>query len=194
MIMDDTAEDQQTYQVVVNDEEQYSIWPADQELPDGWRDGGHSGPKAGCLSYIDQVWTDMRPLSLRKYLAEHANDEPADDDDGLDDGPSLVDRLCDGSHPVLASLRPQASAAALRAAIDGGYVFIRFTDTEGGTELGVRLDDQGTDLSEADFEAGTGPVRLAGSLTLDFEAVRCVATIDLATLTGEGHLQRVDDE
>jgi uncharacterized protein YbdZ (MbtH family) len=192
--MDDTAEDQQTYRVVVNDEEQYSIWPADQELPDGWRDGGHSGPKPGCLSYIDQVWTDMRPLSLRKFMAEHADDEPADDDTDAVDGPSLVDRLCTGSHPVVASLRPEASAAALKSAVDGRYVFIRFTDTAGGTELGVRLDDQGTDLTEADFEAGTGRVRLSGTLTLDFEAVRCVSAIDLATLAGEGHLQRVSHQ
>jgi uncharacterized protein YbdZ (MbtH family) len=192
--MDDTEEDQQTYRVVANDEEQYSIWLADQELPDGWHDAGHSGRKAACLSYIDQVWTDMRPLSLRTFMAEHADDEPADTDaDFDDDGPSLVDRLCDGSHPVLASLRPEASAAALRDAIDGQYVFIRFTGTAGGTELGVRLDDGETDLTGADFEAGTGQVRLSGTLTLDFEAVRCTATIDLASLEGKGHLQRVTD-
>jgi uncharacterized protein YbdZ (MbtH family) len=191
--MDDTAEDQQTYRVVVNDEEQYSIWLADQELPGGWHDAGHSGPKAGCLSYIDEVWTDMRPLSLRTYMAEHADDEPADDDSAPADGPSLVDRLCEGSHPVVASLRPEASAAALKTAIDSQYVFIRFTGTEGGTELGVHLDDQGADLAEADFQAGTGQVRLSGTLTLDFEAVRCLATVDLASLEGEGQLQRVTD-
>ena len=54
------------YKVVVNHEEQYSIWPADRENPLGWRDVGKSGPKAECLAYIEEVWTDMRPLSLRQ--------------------------------------------------------------------------------------------------------------------------------
>ncbi len=54
------------YKVVVNHEEQYSIWPLEKENPSGWRDIGKSGPKADCLSYIKEVWTDMRPLSLRK--------------------------------------------------------------------------------------------------------------------------------
>jgi MbtH protein len=59
-----------TYKVVVNHEEQYSIWPADRDNPNGWRDAGKSGPKAECLAYIEQVWTDMRPLSLRKRMEE----------------------------------------------------------------------------------------------------------------------------
>lgn len=52
--------------VVVNDEEQYSVWPADRELPAGWRKDGFSGPKDDCLAHIDLVWTDMRPASLRR--------------------------------------------------------------------------------------------------------------------------------
>lgn len=60
--MDD---DTRTYLVVVNHEEQYSIWLADHDLPAGWRPAGKSGTKAECLSYIDEVWTDMRPLSIR---------------------------------------------------------------------------------------------------------------------------------
>jgi uncharacterized protein YbdZ (MbtH family) len=192
--MTELSEDQQTYHVVVNDEEQYSIWLADTELPDGWRQAGFTGPKPDCLSHIDEVWTDMRPLSLRTYMAEHADDEPADDGDDVDDGPSLVDRLCAGDHPVEASLRPEPSAAALRESIDRGYVFIRFTDTAGGTELGVSLDAADSDLTGADFAAGTGQVRLSGTLTLDFEPVRCQAVIEVATLAGEGHLERVADQ
>jgi MbtH protein len=53
------------FHVVMNDEEQYSIWPADREVPAGWRTAGHTAPKADCLAYIDATWTDMRPLSLR---------------------------------------------------------------------------------------------------------------------------------
>lgn len=57
------------YKVVVNHEEQYSIWPANQESPLGWQDAGKAGSKEECLAYIQQVWTDMRPLSLRRKMA-----------------------------------------------------------------------------------------------------------------------------
>jgi len=63
--MTDETEDTTLYRVVVNAEEQYSIWPADRELPLGWKDAGKQGLKAECLAYIQEVWTDMRPLSLR---------------------------------------------------------------------------------------------------------------------------------
>ncbi|MGE0127950.1 MAG: MbtH family protein [Blastocatellales bacterium] len=61
-------EDTTTYKVVLNNEEQYSIWPAERENPLGWRDAGRSGQKAECLAYIKEEWTDMRPLSLRKKM------------------------------------------------------------------------------------------------------------------------------
>ena len=64
-----------TYIVVVNHEEQYSIWPDYKEIPNGWRSAGKSGPKAECLAYINEVWTDMRPLSLRKQMEESARTE-----------------------------------------------------------------------------------------------------------------------
>lgn len=63
-------EDTTTYKVVVNHEEQYSIWLADRENPLGWRDAGKSGSKAECLAYIKEVWIDMRPLSLRKKMEQ----------------------------------------------------------------------------------------------------------------------------
>jgi MbtH protein len=61
-------DDDRIYKVVVNHEEQYSIWFADREIPLGWRDAGKSGKKPECLEYIKEVWTDMRPLSLRKAM------------------------------------------------------------------------------------------------------------------------------
>ena len=63
-------EDTTIYEVVVNHEEQYSIWPADRELPLGWNKVGKSGLKPEVLAYIEEVWTDMRPLSLRKKMEE----------------------------------------------------------------------------------------------------------------------------
>jgi MbtH protein len=65
-------EDNRPYKVVVNHEEQYSIWFADREAPAGWREVGKSGTKAECLAHIKEVWTDMRPLSLRKQMEEDA--------------------------------------------------------------------------------------------------------------------------
>jgi MbtH protein len=59
-------EDTAIYKVVLNQEEQYSIWPADKPNPLGWRDAGKGGPKSECLSFIEEVWGDMRPLSLRE--------------------------------------------------------------------------------------------------------------------------------
>lgn len=60
--------DKTIYRVVVNHEEQYSIWPVDRDNPLGWQDADKSGSKAECLAYIKEVWTDMRPLSLRKKM------------------------------------------------------------------------------------------------------------------------------
>ena len=68
----DEKDDTTIYKVVVNHEEQYSIWPADRESPLGWRDAGQSGNRETCLAHIKEVWTDMRPLSLRKKMEQAA--------------------------------------------------------------------------------------------------------------------------
>ncbi|GAA3804059.1 MbtH family NRPS accessory protein [Streptomyces coacervatus] len=70
--MAEQSADVQIYDVVLNDEEQYSIWWADREMPEGWRAEGTRGTKDECLAHIDEVWTDMRPLSLRRRMAESA--------------------------------------------------------------------------------------------------------------------------
>ena len=64
----DESDEGTTYKVVVNHEEQYSIWPSDRQNALGWRDAGKSGTKQQCLDYITGVWTDMRPLSLRRQM------------------------------------------------------------------------------------------------------------------------------
>lgn len=64
--------DEREYKVVVNHEEQYSIWFANRDVPAGWREVGVSGSKEHCLKYIEEVWTDMRPLSLRKSIESAA--------------------------------------------------------------------------------------------------------------------------
>jgi uncharacterized protein YbdZ (MbtH family) len=192
---EEEQEDTTIYKVVVNHEEQYSIWPVDRENPPGWDDRGSSGTKEECLAYIEQVWTDMRPLSLRKHMEELArrqaenppppptttDTEPAEED-------ALVIRLSTGDHPIEVCLRPERTEMALKAAIDRGYVCIKFTGTKGGTELGVRLDTSASDWSQADFAEATGSVHLEGTLTLNYSKVRVVADLQLDTLTGSGHL------
>jgi len=74
----DEQEDKTIYKVVVNHEEQYSIWPTERENPLGWKDVGKSGLKDECLAYIKEVWTDMRPLSLRKQMEEVARQRQAE--------------------------------------------------------------------------------------------------------------------
>jgi len=70
----DEREDKTIYKVVVNHEEQYSIWPAQRENPLGWNDAGKIGLKEECLAYIKEVWTDMRPLSLWKKMEKMAKE------------------------------------------------------------------------------------------------------------------------
>ncbi len=68
----DEKEDTAIYKVVVNHEEQYSIWPIERENPLGWRDGGKSGTREECLLHIKEIWTDMRPLSVREKMQQSA--------------------------------------------------------------------------------------------------------------------------
>lgn len=195
MNWNDTESDAATiYQVVVNDDEQYSIWPDHCALPSGWRHAGKIGPKAECLAYIKEVWTDMRPLSLRRKMEAFAVNPPPR---SLPSNPivshqnSLVDRLCQKNQVVEVGRRSEKTAKLFKQAIDRDYVHIKFTQTNGGTELGFRLDPDASVLNAADFEVGKGIAHLEGNLTLDYVKVRCVADIDLSTLQGKGHLVRL---
>jgi MbtH protein len=70
----DDSEDDRVYMVVINGEEQYSIWPKNKVLPRGWHAVGEEGRKPQCLEYIDRTWTDMRPLSLRLQMQSSSSD------------------------------------------------------------------------------------------------------------------------
>ena len=197
MTLSETDRDDTTiYKVVVNHEEQYSIWPNYKEIPRGWKDVGKSGLKSECLGYIKEVWTDMRPLSLRRQMeaaavrrAQQPAPPPMAEAPGKPKKDDLVTRLCKGRHPVEVCLRSEKTARNLKERIDLGYVYIKFTETRGGTELGVRLDRDAIDLSQADFENQAGAAHLVGGLTLNYVNVRCIADIDLQTLKGEGRLE-----
>jgi uncharacterized protein YbdZ (MbtH family) len=190
-------EDTTVYKVVLNHEEQYSIWPDYKEIPGGWTHAGKTGPKAECLAYIKEVWTDMRPLSLRKKMEEFARNPPPPSPPpgpATPRGESLVERLSKGDHAVEVGLRPERTLKLFKAAIDRDYLHIKFTKTRGGTELGIRLDRSASDFSAADFENGRGIVHVEGNLTLDYVKVKCVADIDLSTLAGTGRLVKVESK
>jgi hypothetical protein len=89
---------------------------------------------------------------------------------------------------------PEPSLVELRRRLEEiGRVFIKFTETRGGTDLGVRLDRDASDLSAADFDKGSGLIHVEGTLILNDDPVRCIADIDLATLKGTGRLVVVDE-
>lgn len=192
---DPDREDTTIYKVVVNHEEQYSISPSYKPNPLGWRDAGKTGSKAECLAYIKEVWTDMRPLSLRKKMEEFAKNPPPPPPPPDPNAPrqkSLVDRLCEGNHAVEVGLRPEKTVKLFKDAIDRDYVYIKFTQTKGRTELGFRLNRDSSDFTQANFEKGVGKAHVEGNLTLDYVKVKCVADIDLALLAGTGHLVKME--
>jgi hypothetical protein len=104
----------------------------------------------------------------------------------------LVERLSVGDHPVTVG-GPQPTAEELKRRVEEiGVVFIKFTGTRGGTDLGLRADRAACDLSTGDFENSSGTVHVEGTLILNDDPVRCIADVDLATLNGTGHLVVVE--
>lgn len=65
----ESGEEAAHFIVLINEEEQYSLWPAGKSIPGGWKSTGKEGPKADCLKYVDEVWIDMRPMSLRLRMS-----------------------------------------------------------------------------------------------------------------------------
>lgn len=196
-------DDKTIYKVVLNGEEQYSIWPKDRENALGWRDEGTVGLKKDCLEHIGKVWTDMRPLSLRKHMEEHAqkmkNAQQAAPEAAAQDTesgeraatrervktlPPIVEKLSQGEHPV--TMIRYKDTSDLKQAIERGTVLVKFTGTRGGTEIGISLDDR----SKA-VDLAAGKIDLCGTLTLDYQPVRCIVNVDVETRTGSGHLEPI---
>lgn len=100
----------------------------------------------------------------------------------------LVERLSQGEHPVEITLRPARTFDAFKGCLERRFVHVKFTDTRGGTELGVKIKEGDLDLSSANLEQATGTVKLSGELTLNFERVKLVAEISLPELSGCGRL------
>lgn len=101
----------------------------------------------------------------------------------------LVERLCEGSHAVEIVIRPERNAESLKQCLQRGYVHVRFTETRGGTTLGVRINESASREALAAVDSGAKSLRVFGELTLDYVPVHCIADIDLATFEGTGRLE-----
>lgn len=104
----------------------------------------------------------------------------------------LVKRLTQ-EQEIEVSLRPDPTLQAFRATLDRGYIHAKFPNTSGGTELGISIDRERSDLEGADFERGEGSIKIVGQLVLDYTRVRFHGVIDLVTLKGMGRLEPLED-
>jgi len=105
----------------------------------------------------------------------------------------LVQRLSDGKHEVVIGHRDEPYEE-IKQRIEDGYVHIKFTQTRGGTELGINVDLNSTNVKELDFSTGKGVLHIEGTTNLNYNKVRCIADIDLETRKGEGYLQVLEEE
>jgi uncharacterized protein YbdZ (MbtH family) len=186
-----TLNDQQTYKVVINTEEQYSIWPERRDNPRGWTDVGVVGSKSDCLSRIDSLWTDMRPLSLRKAMEQPRAPLKAESVPGNAPVERLPVRLSQGPQKVELTLRPERTMEALARQVKTGYMHLRFTETRGGTELAIALEPTSAEQIENAIARGEKVMHVEGGVTLDYVPIRCRAEIDLPSFTGTCRVELV---
>ena len=188
----DEEEDKTIYKAVLNHEEQYSIWAADRDMPLGWKETGKQGLNPEVLDWIGQVWTDMRPLSLQKKMAEdeerrkHEPPPPPPPPSKPDD---LLDRLSKDQEVIAGA--NTTTVEDLKGQVDRGYVHVKFTQTKGGTDLGVRAIKELSDFSKADWAAKKGSIKVVGDLTLNYVRIRVHATLQLETLKGTGRIEKL---
>ena len=104
----------------------------------------------------------------------------------------LITQLLTGNHPVLFEPRTE-DINEIKERLNQGFVFIKFTETQGGTELGVNVDGQLTRLNEGNFETNKGAIQVVGTCELNFQKVRCIADIDLSTRQGIGRIELLQE-
>ena len=105
----------------------------------------------------------------------------------------LVERLLN-KQPIDFESRTDSMEEVKERLIEMKFVFVTFTETSGGTELGINVDLDLTDIENADFDKGTGTIRVAGICTLNYQKVRCIAEVDLSTKKGAGYLELLEED
>jgi hypothetical protein len=101
---------------------------------------------------------------------------------------NLVERLSKGEHPVVFDQRTK-DIKEVKERLENGFVFVTFTQTAGGTELGINVDNKLTNINNADFIKGKGTIHLEGTCKLNYHKVQCIADVDLETREGKGFLK-----
>jgi hypothetical protein len=104
---------------------------------------------------------------------------------------SLVKRLSIGTHPIAFESRT-TDFSEIKERLDHGFVFVTFTGTRGGTELGINVEPKLSNFEAANFEAQKGSLRIIGTCEIDYQKVRCIAEVDLSTKQGIGHLELIE--
>ena len=104
----------------------------------------------------------------------------------------LVEKLSQGKHPVDFESRTE-EMQEIKERLEDGFVFVTFTNTRGGTELGINIDKTLTKIEEANFIKGEGKIKVVGNCELDYQKVRCIADVDLSTKNGTGYLEILDN-
>jgi hypothetical protein len=104
----------------------------------------------------------------------------------------LVQRLSKGDHKISMNERGEA-LAEIKERIANGFIHVKFTETKGGTELGINVDKSNTNIDKVDFDNGEGELHLEGTTTLNYNKVRCIVDVKLKTMTGKGYL-KIEDE
>lgn len=190
------------YSVVINAEEQYSIWPTFKKcVPPGWKEVGIKGSESLCLNQIEKLWTDMRPLSLRKKVQERQKNWEKQKESLINAPPQkpksfqsqTVAFLTKGQHPINCQ-NLYKSCEALKESIKNGHIHLTFTDTKGQTCLSLALDTQKTMSTQKNLEKDTEEVSIEGNLVLDFSHIRCLAKIRLPSMQGAGTLKLIRHE
>ena len=180
-------ETEDLYRVVINDEEQYSIWALWKDIPEGWYEVGVDGTEDKCLSYIEENWKDIRPLSLRKRLKELEDSEQEWEEIEVVE-PSLIDRLI--SKKTAVEVVADGWSDFVREAANG-YIHIKFTETNGGTEIGIDIPK----ISKSDLEklkSKNEKLFVTSSFSLDYVNLEVKIWIDLSDLTGYSVLNKKD--
>jgi flagellar hook assembly protein FlgD len=105
----------------------------------------------------------------------------------------LVKRLSEGKHEVIIGHRDEPYDE-IKQRIEDGYIHVKFTQTKGGTELGINVDLNKTNVEDVDFSKGAGTLHIEGTTNLNYNEVRCVSDINLKTRKGKGYLEIVKEE
>lgn len=105
----------------------------------------------------------------------------------------LVKRLSEGKHEVIIGHRDEPYDE-IKQRIEDGYIHVKFTQTKGGTELGINVDLDKTNVGDVNFSKGEGSLHIEGTTNLNYNEVRCISDIDLKTRKGEGYLEIIKEE